>query len=261
MTFVAKIGGTNYSVANSTTTPVITLNVPTASASNRGALSSTDWSTFNGKQAALVSGTNIKTVNGTSLLGSGDVGTIGIGYGGTGQTTANAAFNALAPSQTGNSGKYLTTDGTNTSWATNPLGTVTSVAASVPSFLSVSGSPITTSGTLAITYSGTALPIANGGTNATSYTAPSGNVNGLVFYNGTSLATDATTVTDAGYDTVTDTLNCRQLQANNGIICNSTTISSSFSIPSGSSAMSTGPITIASGVTVTVPSGGKWVVL
>jgi len=41
-----------------------------------------------------------------------------IGQGGTGQTTANAAFNALAPSQTSNSGKYLTTDGTNTSWAT-----------------------------------------------------------------------------------------------------------------------------------------------
>jgi hypothetical protein len=37
------------SVANSTTTPVITLNIPTASASNRGALSSSDWSTFNGK--------------------------------------------------------------------------------------------------------------------------------------------------------------------------------------------------------------------
>ena len=43
--------GTDLSstVANSTTTPVITLNVPTASATNRGALSSTDWSTFNSK--------------------------------------------------------------------------------------------------------------------------------------------------------------------------------------------------------------------
>jgi hypothetical protein len=39
-------------VANGTTTPVITLNVPTASASNRGALSSTDWTTFNNKQTA-----------------------------------------------------------------------------------------------------------------------------------------------------------------------------------------------------------------
>jgi hypothetical protein len=46
-------------------------------------------------------------------------------------------------------------------------GTVTSVAATVPAFLSVSGSPITTSGTLAISYSGTALPVANGGTGVT----------------------------------------------------------------------------------------------
>jgi hypothetical protein len=37
------------SVATGTTTPIITLNVPTASATNRGALSSTDWSTFNSK--------------------------------------------------------------------------------------------------------------------------------------------------------------------------------------------------------------------
>lgn len=50
-------------------------------------------------------------------------------------------------------------------------GTVTSVAASVPAFLSVAGSPITTSGTLAITYSGTALPVANGGTGGTSASA------------------------------------------------------------------------------------------
>ena len=46
--------GTDLSstVANGTTTPVITLNVPTASASNRGALSAADWSTFNNKQQA-----------------------------------------------------------------------------------------------------------------------------------------------------------------------------------------------------------------
>lgn len=47
-------------------------------------------------------------------------------------------------------------------------GTVTSVAATVPTLLSISGSPITTSGTLAITYSGTPLPVANGGTGTTS---------------------------------------------------------------------------------------------
>jgi hypothetical protein len=49
-------------------------------------------------------------------------------------------------------------------------GTVTSVAMSVPAFLSIAGSPITASGTLAVTLSGTALPIANGGTGSTSTT-------------------------------------------------------------------------------------------
>lgn len=44
-------------VANSTSTPVITLNVPTASATNRGALSSTDWTTFNSKLSGLTVGT------------------------------------------------------------------------------------------------------------------------------------------------------------------------------------------------------------
>jgi hypothetical protein len=48
--------GTDLSstVANGTTTPVITLQVPTASASNRGALSSTDWTTFNNKGSGSV---------------------------------------------------------------------------------------------------------------------------------------------------------------------------------------------------------------
>jgi hypothetical protein len=43
---------------------------------------------------------------------------LSIAQGGTGNTTATAAFNALAPSQTGNSGKYLTTNGTSASWGT-----------------------------------------------------------------------------------------------------------------------------------------------
>ena len=201
--------GTDLSstVANGTTTPVITLNVPTASATNRGALSSTDWSTFNGKQATLVSGTNIKTVNGTTLLGAGDLGIITGTYGGTGvnngastitiggsvsyvgaftQTftaTANTSLtlpisgyvistvtNMAANPVTGTPSilTFLRGDGT---WATPAgAGTVTSVAATVPAFLSIAGSPITTNGTLAISYSGTALPVANGGTGVTTST-------------------------------------------------------------------------------------------
>jgi len=62
--------GTDLSstVANPTTTPVITLNVPTASATNRGALSSADWTTFNSK-FTLPSLTNGSVIfsNGTTL--------------------------------------------------------------------------------------------------------------------------------------------------------------------------------------------------
>jgi hypothetical protein len=43
-------------------------------------------------------------------------GVVPIAKGGTGQTTANAAFNALAPVQTSANGRYLKSDGTNTSW-------------------------------------------------------------------------------------------------------------------------------------------------
>lgn len=47
-------------------------------------------------------------------------GTLPIAAGGTSATTANSAFNALAPSQATNTGKYLKTDGSNTSWSLLP---------------------------------------------------------------------------------------------------------------------------------------------
>ena len=79
-------------------------------------------------------------------------GTVPVANGGTGASTATGAINALLPSQTGNSGKVLSTDGTNTSWtASGGSGTVTSVAATAGTGISVTGSPITTSGTLNIT--------------------------------------------------------------------------------------------------------------
>jgi hypothetical protein len=68
-------------------------------------------------------------------------------------------------------GTNVTITGTWPNQTVNSSGTVTSVAATVPAFLSIAGSPITTSGTLAITYSGTALPIANGGTGQTTASA------------------------------------------------------------------------------------------
>jgi hypothetical protein len=75
--FAVGTGGTDFGISSATGTH--TFNLPTASAANRGALSSANWSTFNGKQDALVSGTNIKTINSTSLLGSGNISIASIG--------------------------------------------------------------------------------------------------------------------------------------------------------------------------------------
>ncbi len=61
--------------------------------------------------------------------------------------------------------------------------------------------------------------------------------------------------------TAPNTVNGTVLNATNGIVVNSNTVSASYTIPSGSSAMSAGPMTVASGQTVTVSSGSRWVVL
>lgn len=62
------------------------------------------------------------TVASWSPINYSTLGTVPINHGGTGQTTANTALNALLPTQTGNSGKFLETDGSNTSW--NSIGSI-----------------------------------------------------------------------------------------------------------------------------------------
>ena len=81
------------------------------------------------------------TVTGGSITGITD---LAIADGGTGASTANTALNNLLPTQTSNSGKYLKTDGTNSSWDAIEINTA-----------DITGT----------------LPIANGGTGATSASA------------------------------------------------------------------------------------------
>ena len=204
--------GTDLSstVANSTTTPVITLQVPTASATNRGALSSTDWTTFNNKGSGTVTSVTgtapVASSGGTTPAISMAAATTSVdGYlTSTDWTTFNNKGSGTVTSVTGTSPVVssggvtpaismpvatTSVDGylSSTDWTTfnnKGSGSVTSVAATVPSVLSISGSPITTSGTLAITYSGTALPVANGGTSLTTLTA-----NNVILGNGASAPT------------------------------------------------------------------------
>lgn len=94
---VTSVSGTSgqISVATGTTTPVISID-PTYTAS---------------KQATLVSGTNIKTVNGNSLLGSGDL-TIS-GGGATNLTYTASPTNGIVVSDTGTDATIPSADGTN----------------------------------------------------------------------------------------------------------------------------------------------------
>ena len=103
-----------------------------------------------GAGAILNTPASVTLTNATNLsLTSGVTGTLPIANGGTGQVTAQAALNALLPSQAGASGKVLQSDGTNTSFVTPASsGTVTSV--SVTSNAGVSGSVATSTTTPAI---------------------------------------------------------------------------------------------------------------
>ena len=51
------------------------------------------------------------------------------------------------------------------------------------------------------------------------------------------------------------------INATNGIVVNSATVSADYTIPSGSNASSAGVMTVASGITVTVSAGSTWVIV
>ena len=123
-----------------------------------------------------VSGSPVSTTGTLALTYSGTA--LPEANGGTAQTTYStgdflyaSGSNTLSKLAVGTTGQVLTVAAGLPSWATDTTtGTVTSVGLSAPAFLTVGGSPVTTSGTLALTFSGTAIPAANGGTAQTTYT-------------------------------------------------------------------------------------------
>jgi len=167
---------------------------------------------------------DVPTLNqNTTGTASNVTGTVAIANGGTGQTTANTAFNALAPSQTSNSGKYLTTDGTNTAWATVAAG---------------GGATITNDTTTATDI----YPLLATVTTGTLSTVNTSNGNLL-------------------YRPSTGELKAEFMNAMNGMFFNANTIAVNTTVDSGNNAGSFGPVTVVSGVTVTVSSGSAWTVV
>lgn len=98
------------------------------------------------------------------------------------------------PTQTGNAGKFLTTNGTVASWSNLPPSGVTSVGLSMPSAFTVTNSPVTSSGTLTVTGAGTSAQYIRGdGQLATLPSSPSGGGASISYYlNGSINASVAT---------------------------------------------------------------------
>ena len=127
--------------------------------SSLGLAIGTDVLAPNGSAASL---TSFPTLNQDTTGTAANVsGVVAIANGGTGQATAALARAALLPTFATNGGKVLAvkSDASDVEYITAGAGTVTSVAMSVPTGLSVSGSPVTTTGTLAVSLtSGYAIP-------------------------------------------------------------------------------------------------------
>jgi hypothetical protein len=226
---VTSVTGTSPVASSGGTTPAISLasgygdtQNPYASKTANYVLAAPNGSSGVPTFRAIVAA-DIPTLNqNTTGTASNVTGTVAIANGGTGQTTANTAFNALAPSQTSNSGKYLTTDGTNTSWAT------------------VSG--------------GSGATISNDTSTATDIypllaTATTG-----------SLSTVNTSNAKLLYTPSTGEFKAEAVNAMNGIFVNSATIDTDYTIASGNNGLSAGPVSISAGILVTVSSGSVWTV-
>jgi hypothetical protein len=226
-------------------------------------------------RAAYVSGTDIVAANSASLKTN---------YGGTGLTSYTAGDlpyyatgTALSKLTVGTSNQVLTSSGSAPQWSTNL--SIGSLTASADSTFNSTGAVQISAGTTGQRPTGAVGKIRWNSTlsqyegyDGTNWTL----LGGAVISNDTSTASNLyptfSSVTSGNASTLY-TGNAKLLYkpstgefqasvpvALNGLVVNSQTVSASYTIPVGYSAMSAGPVTVASGQAVTVSSGSRWVV-
>jgi hypothetical protein len=181
-----------------------------------------------------------------STITAGNVsGTVAIANGGTGATTAGGALTNLGAYAASNPAGYTTNTGTVTS--VGGTGTVNG--------LTLTGT-VTTAGNL--TLGGTLSGVANSaltnsaitfGSTSQSLGSTVSALNGVSLGQSTPAAVTGTVVTGSS------------VVASNGIVVNSQTISANYTIASGTNGGSFGPVSVASGITVTIASGSTWTVV
>jgi len=237
-------GLTGFTAANnaiySTSSSALTAGTLPVAAGGSGATTLTGYLYGNGTSAFTAS----TTIPGSAISGniSGNAanvtGTVAIANGGTGQTTASAAFNALSPITS--TGDLILGNGTNSA---------TRLA------IGTNGYILTSNGT---TASWAAAPAT--GLTITSTTS---NTNYNLGFQSASSGTTTVDYVNTGFtaNPSTGALTAPNVVASNGLIVNSKTVSTSYSIPSGSNAFAVGPVTVGTGAAVTVPSGSRWLVL
>ena len=169
-------------------------------------------------------------------------GTLPIANGGTGQTTQTAAFDALSPLTT--KGDLIANNGTND--VRVPVGT--------------NGYVLTADSTAA---SGVAWAAGGGGGSVSVSNDTSTSTNLYPLFAAATSGTLSTIYTGNAkllYKPSTGELQSTVIDSTNGIFVNSQTISADYTIASGDNGGSFGPVTVASGITVTVSSGSVWTV-
>lgn len=187
-----------------------------------------------------------RSIYGGSFNGSADVtGTVAVLYGGTGAGTANAAKVNLSV-VTSLTGSEILPVGTTAERDATPFSGYMRFNSDIAQFEGYNGAAWASVGGSAISND----------TSSTSNLYP-------VFVDavtGTALNV-YTSNAKYLYKPSTGELQAPELIANNGIVVNSATISTNYTIAAGNNAMSTGPVTINSGITVSVSPGSRWLVL